>query len=176
MAGNTIQRSATAAGICVAAVLGAACQKEPGPAAPPNKPAPTVKAALPVKKGPTPEELTAGMVLAAPQDKSPLALDMKFDLGARPRVGQPLDINVALILQAAGGPASLQITNASGFAAPEAGAIDIPDMEPGEVYRHTLKLTPRSEGLLLVGLTVSMKHDDVTDAKVFSIPVIVDAK
>jgi hypothetical protein len=91
-------------------------------------------------------------------------------------VGQPLDINVALILQAAGGPASLQITNASGFAAPEAGAIDIPDMEPGEVYRHTLKLTPRSEGLLLVGLTVSMKHDDVTDAKVFSIPVIVDAK
>jgi hypothetical protein len=175
MAGNTILRSATAAGICVAAVLSVACQKEPGPAAPANKPAPAVKAALPAKKGPTPEELTAGMVLAAPQDKSPLALDMKFDLSARPKLGQPLDINLALIPQTASGPVSLQIT-ANGFAPPEAGTIDIPDIEPGEVYRHTLKLTPRSEGLLLVGVTVSMKHDDVTDAKVFSIPVIVDAK
>jgi hypothetical protein len=176
MAGNTIQRSATAAGICAAAALGVACQKQPDPGAPPNKPSPAVKAALPVKKGPTPEELTAGMVLAAPQAKSPLALEMKFDLGARPRLGQPLEINLALIAQAGSGPASLEITSANGFATPEAGAIDIAGIEPDEVYRHTLRLTPRSEGLLLVGVTVSVKHDDVTDAKVFSIPVIVDAK
>src|SRR5438552_3184118 len=176
MAGNTIQRSAAAAGICAAVALCVACQKEPGRTTAASQPTPVVKPVAPAKKGPTPEEHTAGMVLAAPEDKSPLALEMKFDLSSRPKMGQPLEINLALIARDASGPASLQVTSATGFAAPEAEAFNVSDVEPGEVYRHTLKLTPRSEGLLLVGVTVSMKHDDVTDSKVFSIPVIVDAK
>jgi hypothetical protein len=172
-----IFKSAAAAALCIAVLMGAACQKDANPAAPASNPISTLKKALPtVKKGPTAEELTAGMVQAAPQGKSPLALDMKFDLGSRPKVGQPLDVNVALIPQMSGGPASLQVTASTGFAAPDTGAFEIPDVEPGEVYRHTLKLTPSSEGLQVVNVTVSVKHEDANDTKVFSIPVIVDIK
>lgn len=172
-----ILKSAAAAGLCIAVLFGTACQKDPNPAASAGNPSPTPKKAqTAVKKGPTAEELTAGMVQAAPQGKSPLALDMKFDLGSRPQVGRPLEVNVALIPQMAGGPVSLQVTGSTGFASAEAGAFEIPDMEPGEVYRHTLKLTPSSEGLQVVNVTVSVKHEDVNDSKVFSIPVIVDVK
>jgi hypothetical protein len=177
MAGNMTFKSAATAGLCTAVLLGAACQKDSNPTAPASNPVSTLKKAPPtVKKGPTAEELTAGMVQAAPQGKSALALDMKFELASRPRVGQALDVNVALIPQMPGGPASLQITAATGFAAPDAAAFEIPDMEPGEVYRHTLKLTPSSEGLQVVNVTVSVKHEDISDTKMFSIPVIVDVK
>jgi hypothetical protein len=172
-----IFKSAAAAALCIAALLGAACQKDSNPAAPASNPVPTPKKAPPtVKKGPSAEELTAGMVQAAPQGKSALALDMKFELASRPKLGQPLEVNVALVPQLSGGPASLQITSSTGFAAPDTSAFEIADMEPGEVYRHTLKLTPSSEGLQVVNVTISVKHEDVNDTKVFSIPVIVDVK
>jgi len=177
MAGNITVKTAVAAGVCIAVLLSAACQKDSSPAAPASTPAPTFKKTPPpAKKGPSPEELTAGMVQAAPQGKSLLAVDMKFDLGSRPLLGQPLDLNVALIPQMSGGPVSLQVTASSGFGAPEAGAVEIPQVEPGEVYRHTWKLTPTSEGLQVVSITVSVKHEDSTDTKIFSVPVIVDVK
>jgi hypothetical protein len=177
MAGNMIFKSAAAAGLCIAVLSTTACQKDSNPASSAGNPTPTLKKApAALKQGPTAEELTAGMVQAAPQGKSPLALDMKFDLGSRPQVGRPLEVNVALIPQMAGGPVSLQVTGSTGFASAEASLFEIPDMEPGEVYRHTLNLTPSSEGLQVVNVTVSVKHEDANDSKVFSIPVIVDVK
>jgi hypothetical protein len=35
-------------------------------------------------------------------------------------------------------------------------------------------VTPNTDGVLLVNLTVSLKHDDVSDSQVFSVPIIVD--
>jgi hypothetical protein len=35
-------------------------------------------------------------------------------------------------------------------------------------------MTPTTDGVLLVNVTVSLKHDEVTDSKAFSVPVIVD--
>lgn len=172
-----IFKSAAAAGLCIAVLIGTACQKDSNPAAPAGNATLTPKKApAALKNGPTAEELTAGMVQAAPQGKSLLALDMKFDLGSRPQLGRPLEVNVALIPQMAGGPASLQVTGSTGFASAETGVLEIPDLVPGEVYRHTLKLTPNSEGLQVVNVTVSVKQEDVNDSKVFSIPVIVDVK
>lgn len=172
-----IFKSAAAAGICVVVLIGTACQKDSNPLSTAGNPTPTVKKApSPAKKGPTAEELTAGMVQAAPQGRSPLAIDMKFDLGSRPTLGQPLEINVALVPQISGGPASLQVNGLTGFASTETSAFEIPDLEPGEVYRHTLKLTPSSEGLQVVNISVSVKHEDVNETKLFSIPVIVDVK
>jgi hypothetical protein len=103
----------------------------------------------------------------------PVAL--KFDLGARPKVGQVLDINLALIPQIAASPASIQVSDADGLTvAPGTNQVDIPSAEVGEVYRHTVKITPNAEGVLLVGVTVSLKHDEITDQRAFSIPIIAE--
>jgi len=42
------------------------------------------------------------------------------------------------------------------------------------VYRQTVNVTPITEGVLLVWVSVSLKHDEVTDVKTFSIPIIAD--
>ena len=127
------------------------------------------------KAGPTAAEQTAGMVQAATQGKSQLPVELKFDLGARPKVGQVLEINLALIAQIPANSIALQASSADDLTvAPAAGQFDIPADEAEGVYRQTLKVTPNAEGVSLLGVTVSLKHDDITEQRVFSIPIIAE--
>ena len=57
---------------------------------------------------------------------------------------------------------------------PGANQFDLPAVEAGQVYRQTVKVTPSAEGVLLLNLTVSLKHDEMTDQRAFSIPLIVE--
>jgi hypothetical protein len=158
--------------LCAAALL-CACHRDAGSTAA-STPAPAPKAPV-VKKGPTAAEQTAGMVQAAAQGKSPLPVELKFEVTQRPKVGQALDINLALISQIDASPASVKVTGADGLSlAPEAAQFDIASIEAGEVNRQTLHVTPTAEGVLIIGVTASLKHEEVTDQKVFSFPIIVE--
>jgi hypothetical protein len=42
------------------------------------------------------------------------------------------------------------------------------------VYRQSVKVTPTADGVLLLGLTVSLKHDEMIESRAFSIPLIVE--
>jgi hypothetical protein len=161
--------------LCAVALLGACSQDSSSPT-PSNAVArPTPKAPVVAKSGPTAAQQTAGMVQAANQGKSQLPVELKFDLGGRPKVGQPLEINLALIAEITGSPAAILVSDADGLTvAPGANQFDIPSAEAGEVYLHTVKVTPNTEGVLLLGVTVSLKHDDVTDQRAFSIPIIAE--
>jgi hypothetical protein len=100
---------------------------------------------------------------------------LKFDIAQRPKVGQPLEINLALIAQIAASPATIQVTGADDVTvAPGANQFDIPAAEAGEVYRETVNVTPNAEGVVLLGVTVSLKHDEIVDQRVFSIPIIAE--
>jgi len=115
------------------------------------------------------------MAAAPTIGKSPATVDLKFELGERPQIGQVLEINLALLPKFDGGPATLQVTNLAGLdVAQDDTTFEIPEVAAGEVYRHTVHVTPSAEGVLLANFTVSLKHDDVSDSAVFSVPVIVD--
>jgi hypothetical protein len=149
-----------------------ACHREPSQA-PQPKPAPKVRAPL-ASTGPTPAQLTAGMVEAVGQGKSQAPVTLKFDLLQKPTVGQPLEIAIALLPQISAGPAGVAVSAAEGLQVAESdGQIDIPAVEPGQVYRHSIKVTPTQEGVLSITFRVSLRHDEMTDSRVFSVPVIV---
>ena len=138
-------------------------------------PTPQVRAALPVKKGPTAAQLTAGMVEAVTQGKSQLEVQLKFDLRQKPTVGQPLDVDIAVMPQIDAGATEVQITGGDGLTVAEgANQIELPNVQAQEVYRQSFKVTPTAEGVLLLGLTVSLKHDEMTQSRLFSIPVIAE--
>jgi len=133
------------------------------------------KVSVAPKAGATAAEQTAGMVQAASQGKSTVPVELKFDIGQRPKVGQPLAINLALIAQIPASPVTIQVTGADDVSvAPGANQFDIPSEEAGEVYRETVNVTPNAEGVLLLGVTVSLKHDEIVDQRVFSIPIIAE--
>jgi hypothetical protein len=152
------------------AALLSACQKDNGQATQTsNVPHHKTQA---TNKGPTVEELTAGMVQAVAQGKSPLEIEVKFELPTKPKVGEGMEVNLAVIPQFSGGPLALQVAGA-GFTTAEA-PYALSEVQPGEVYRHTVKVTPTGEGVLLLGVTVSVRRDETSDTKSFAIPVLVD--
>jgi hypothetical protein len=156
------------------ALLLAACHGDSSEAPQPTPVHKTKTPPLP-RKGPTPEELTAGMVEAVPLGKSTVPMAVKFDLPDRPALGQPLEVVVALLPQVAGS-ASIQVTGTEGLKlAPEAATIAIPSVEPTQAYRVSIGTTPTAEGVQLLNLSVTLTHDEATETRSFSVPVIVTA-
>jgi hypothetical protein len=161
--------------ICMLAAVGA-CHGDSGTPPPPTPtPKPHVSVPVVAKKGPSAEELTAGMVEAVSQGKSQLPVKLKFDLKQRPTLGQPLDIGIAVVPQIDAGAAGIQVTGGEGLTvAADANPPDLAELEAGQVYRQSVKVTPTAEGVILLGVTVSLKHDEITESRVFSIPLIVE--
>jgi hypothetical protein len=138
-------------------------------------PAPRPRAALPARKGPSAAELTAGMVEAVSLGKSQLGVQLKFDLRQKPIVGQPLDVDIAVMPQIDAAAAEVQVSGGEGLSvAAGANQIELPNVQANEVYRQSFKVTPTADGVLLLGLTISLKHDEMTDSRAFSIPVIAE--
>ena len=132
------------------------------------------KNSAPVKRGPSPEELTAGMVEAVTVGKSTLPVAVKFDLSSRPQVGQPLEVVLAVLPQEAADGAVVKVTGSTGLqVAPNASSIDMGAVDPAQAYKINVTVTPTLEGVSLLALEVALKHDDVTDTRSFSVPLIV---
>jgi hypothetical protein len=159
----------------LAAVLGA-CHRDSETPPPPPKPTPHVNAAPVIaKKGPSAAELTVGMVEAASQGKSQLPVELKFDLKQRPALGQALDIDLAVMPQIDAGAGEIQVRGGDGLTvAPSTNQVDLAAVEAGQVYRQSVKVTPTADGVLLLNLTVSLKHDEINESRAFSIPLIVE--
>jgi hypothetical protein len=175
MAGEKITVSAKVLLLCAVAAV-AACNKDSG-TAPAARTVTQIKPKAPAAPppGPTAAEQTAGMVQAAAQGKSQVPIELKYDIAQRPKVGQSLEINLALIAQVAASSATIQVTGADDVTvAPGANQFDIPAEEAGEVYRETVHVTPNAEGVVLLGVTVLLKHDEMVDQRAFSIPIIAD--
>jgi hypothetical protein len=152
----------------------AACGQDPTPPST-GTPAPRVKAPAPVRKGPSADELTAGMAAAPTLGKSPMLADLKFELAQRPTIGQVLEINLALLPKLDGGPAAVKVSGSEGLdASQDDGSFELPEVAAGEVYRHTLHLIPTTDGVLLVNLTLTLNHDEMSDSQSYSVPIIVD--
>ena len=164
----------TLAALCVVALL-SACHRDEQAASQPAS-APKRRAPVPVQRAVPPGESTAGMVEAASQGKSQLPVSLKFDLLQRPVVGQPLEVAIALLPQIAGGPATIDVTGSDGVQLPSGDSqIAFPAVEPAQVYRHSITVTPTAEGVSFVSLNVTLKHDEMTESRVFAVPLIVAA-
>jgi hypothetical protein len=173
MAGGTMSMKNTRVLFFCATAILSACNKDTETVAASKAPQAAAKAPVAVKKGPNSTELTAGMVEAASPGKSSSPAQLKFDLLEKPKVGQPLDINLALITHVDAGTAIIQVTGGDGLTLPAgANQFDMPAAEADEVSRQAVTVTPTAEGLLIVGVNVSLKHDEITDLKAFSIPII----
>lgn len=164
-------KTATVLVLCAVAA-GGACHRE-SDTAPQSRSAPKVAAPPPVRRGPSAAELTAGMVEAAVQGKSQLPVLLKFDLAQKPTVGQTLDINLAVVPQIDAASAQILVTGGDGLSvAAGAAQLDLPALEAGQVYRQSVKVSPTAEGVLLLNLTLALKHDEITESQAFSIPLI----
>ena len=151
----------------------AACHRHPGNApAAPAKPQAGVQAVA-QNQGSNPQESTAGMVEAVTQGKASQApIELKFDLLERPVQGQPFEVAIALLPQMAARSVTVAVTGSDGLKI-DPGDFEFPAIEAAQVYRHSIKVTPTTEGFYLLTLSVSLLHDQTSDSHVFSVPILV---
>jgi hypothetical protein len=161
--------------LLLAIAASAACHRESGTApVVPAKPNAGVRAAAPNHRGPSPQESTAGMVEAVVQGKSQAPITMRFDLLERPVEKQPLDVAIALLPQIAAGSATVSVTGSDGLKLePGEDEFELGAVEAAQVYRHSIKVTPAADGLYLLNFSVSLQHDQTSDSRFFSVPILV---
>jgi hypothetical protein len=115
------------------------------------------------------------MVSAVGAGKSGPPVGLKFELRGLPQVGQPLDVDIAILPDA---PTINRIFGkfqaGEGLELVEGG--EIPQVEkpaPGSVIRHVVRVLPAKDGIFTLNATVSVDLSDDSLTRVFSIPVMV---
>src|SRR5258708_23882108 len=111
MAGDKTMTGAQVLLLCAMLAV-AACNRDSGSTAAPNPVAHVKPKAVAPRPPATAAEQTAGMVEAASQGKSLVPVELKFDIAQRPKVGQPLDIDLALIAHIPASLATIQVSGA----------------------------------------------------------------
>lgn len=157
----------------VSAVALAACGGKSTPAST-SQPTSSPSAPLSAKKRATLDDQTAGMVNAVGLGKSVLPVVVKFELKSRPKADAALAIDIALTPQIAAESLLVQVMPSDGLNTSAVGPdLSLSPVDAGGVYRHSFSVTPGQTGVLLLALNVSLKHDEITESRVFSIPVFI---
>jgi len=121
------------------------------------------------------DELSRNMVGAVAANKpSTLPIQVKFELRDRPHVGQPVDLELAIV------PMSASVDRISGKVEGEEGlevvegAQIAPTDHPveGTPIRQSVKVIPKEEGILTVHAVVSVDAAGQTSSESYAIPLI----
>jgi hypothetical protein len=147
----------------------AACGSNPEPPAKPVAAAPaTAKPVVASEK-----DATAKMARAVGAGKPGAAVDLKYELAARPQAGKPVELTVALVPSP--GVDSMDVTFGGMDGITLAGDLtaNFPEVKPGESYTHTLSLLPARNGVFYVTATVNTQIGGASLGRTFSIPFVV---
>ena len=165
-----MKRSIPYASIAALALLLGACGSEPEPEATVAAPPPAADAAAPAK---APEDPTQKMARAVGNGKPGAAVDLRYEFGARPAVGTPTELQVALIPNP--GVDSIQATISGMDGVTLAGPLEarFADVDAGKPYTHTVSLLPDRSGVFYITVVVNTDIGGSQLARTFSIPFVV---
>jgi hypothetical protein len=115
----------------------------------------------------------ADMVSAVSAGKGPTDIDLKFTLRDRPVVGEPVDIDVAVIPAHELDQIYATFSSADGLEITKGGRMpQIQRPEPGAPVSHTITIVPRRDGIFSVSATVLADSPTESTTHNFSIPII----
>jgi hypothetical protein len=160
--------------VLAAALLGGCGSHSPG-AGPAGQSASKAAAKKPLTRE---DEFSRNMVSAVAANKpSMVPVQVKFDLRDRPDVGQPVQVDLAIVPMSASvdrvsgkveGEDGLELTEGAEIAATERPAEGVP-------IRHAVKVLPRRQGIFTVRAVVTVDAGGVASTESYSMPVIAGA-
>jgi hypothetical protein len=114
------------------------------------------------------------MVAAVSASKAGPPVEVKFDLRQRPEVGQPLDVDIALVpVSAAIEHLYARFQTGDGLTLVEGGEVaTVEKPAQGVPIRHTVRIIPKRDGIFTLSATVGVDSENDSVSRTFSIPVI----
>lgn len=126
-----------------------------------------------VAKQAQPDDPLARMVKAVTASKGDLPVDVRFELGARPEPGKPVDIKLAFASSADLAALHATIKAANGLqTAPDLQA-KFESVKSGEIKDYTFSVTPAATGIYIANLELTVTRDTGDNTYVYVIPVAV---
>jgi hypothetical protein len=121
------------------------------------------------------DELARSMVSAVASNKpSTLPVQVKFELRDRPDVGQPVEVDLAIVpMSASVDRLSGKVEGEDGLELVEGGEIAAADRPAeGVPIRHLVKVLPKREGIYTVRAVLTVDAAGVSSTEAYSMPVI----
>lgn len=117
--------------------------------------------------------MVAGVTSVKPGN-TPLPVQLKFDLRARPEVGQPLDVDIAVV------PMSGAIDRLFGKVAGEEGLelVSGGDLKEaakpleGTPIHYSVRVLPKQDGIYTLSASISVDSGGVISSQTYTMPVI----
>ena len=163
------------AGFCVTCILvsvlaGCGRESQTDSSQAGGKPAPTVSA-----RSAEGDATLKRMVSGVSASKDQALVDLKFELKARPQIGQPLDIEIALLPKV--GADNMQVTYIAAEAL-QVQPVKVPaeyrNVQAGNIYRHQVSVVPKDSGVYYLSAVVMIDSRETGSlTRTFAIPVLV---
>ena len=121
------------------------------------------------------DQLSRNMVSAVASTKpSAVPVQVKFELRGRPDVGQPVDLDLAIVpMSASVDRVSGKVEGEDGLELVEGGDIAASDRPTeGVPIRHTVKVLAKREGIFTVRTTLVVSAAGVASTESYSMPLI----
>jgi hypothetical protein len=151
----------------VLAIALTACSSEPEPDA-----AAVTSVSQPAKVA-RPEDPTARMARAVGTGKPGAAVEIKYEFLARPAVGKPVELELALIPNAGVNSLEIVITGMDGVTLAGDLTASFTDVKMGQPYKHKLSLLAEREGAFYLTVAATTQIGGASMGRTFSIPFIV---
>ena len=175
---NSSLRFASFVAVIASVAVAAGCGKDadekvadaPGPApaaqqAPPPAPVDPAEAAA--------AEKLRHYATAVESGKSSAPVDLKYDVLAKPAVGQPFEVELAFVPRLPADKLEVEVTGIEGLTIVGDGRYVFDPVEAGDVYTAKVLAQADASGLYYFGVSAQMITPVQTEARAFSVPVVV---
>jgi hypothetical protein len=153
--------------VAALAVAGCNSSSEPETVAVPAAPAASVQ------KPATPVDPVAKMAKAVGGRKPGAAVDLRYDIDARPAVGVSTEVEVAFVPSAGVDALEATISGMDGITLAGNLKPRFEKVEPGKPYSHAFSLLPDRAGVFYVTVVVNTEIGGSSIGRTFSIPFVV---
>jgi hypothetical protein len=166
---------ARAIALSLATALAAGCggKSDEEAAAQAAKAAAKAAAEQPVVKGdkgmPGDEQLANAVVTS----KTSAPVDLKYDIAAKPDVGQPFEVELTFLPRLAADALEVEISAVEGLTLVSSGGVKFDNVQAGERYTTKVLAQSAAAGMYYIGVAAKMTTKVQTEVRTFSVPVVV---
>ena len=107
--------------------------------------------------------------------KAGAALELQYEVAPRPETGQPFVVDLAFVPRLPADSIEAQLSVTAGLRITSAETVRFDAVQPGERYTTQAIVIGDAPGLYYVGVVARMATKVQTDARTFSVPVVVGA-
>lgn len=123
----------------------------------------------------SPADPLASMARAVGNGKPGAAVDLRYDLLARPEVGKPLQLQVALVPGPGVEGMEVTFSGMEGITLSGELTASFAGVKAGEAYKHTLSVLSDRTGVFYITASISAQVGGATAGRTYSIPFVVGA-